>query len=113
MFRLLALIALALASAAPVQAEQSFAIANIGEYGATEGGPLLDLHRAVMPAVQDAWRADDSKTGGGGKTPVPIRPASHHALPIKAEHIRLQSSQQDGVRQSGTRANRARAPPHI
>ena len=110
MFRLVALLALAMAPAASVQAAQPLAIAGTGEHDATAGGPL-ELHKAVMPALQNAWRADDPKTGGGGKTPVPIRPGSDRALPIKAGHARWLSSQADGVRQSAARTNWARGPP--
>ena len=110
MFRLLALLALAMAVAAPAQAGQPFAIARTGERSATAGGPL-EWHKAVMPAVQHAWRADDSVMGGGGKAPVPFPPASVSAEADKARQTRWLPSRSNGVRQAGARANRARGPP--
>lgn len=112
MFCLLALLAQAMAAAAPAQAGQPFAIASVGEHGATTGGPL-ELHKAVMPAVQNAWRADDSTRGGGGKAPVPFPPASVSAGAHKARQTRWLPSRSNGVRQSAPLANRARGPPRI
>lgn len=112
MARLLALLALAMAAAAPAQAGQPIAIAGTAERSATAGGPL-ELHKAVMPAVQNALRADDFKKGGGGKAPVPFHTGSVSAG-ADAGGLSLWSPSRKGdLRQSAARANRARGPPRI
>lgn len=112
MARLLALLALAMAAAAPAQAGQPVAFAETGEHGATAGGPL-ELHKAVMPAVQNALRADDFKKGGGGKAPVPFHTGSV-STGADADGLSLWSPSQAGdLRQSAAWANRARGPPSI
>lgn len=112
MFRLLALLALAMAAAAPAQAGQPIAIAGTAERSATAGGPL-ELHKAVMPAVQNAWRADDSTKVGGGKAPVPFHTVLVSAGALKACQSRWLPSRSNGVDQSAARANQARGPPRI
>ncbi|WP_230281575.1 hypothetical protein [Croceicoccus sp. Ery15] len=112
MFRLLALVALALASAAPAQGGQAVSVTSTGERSAAAGGPL-ELRKAVIPALQNAWRDGDSKTGGGGKAPVPVWPASHHAQPDMSGTTRWHSKPAAGMRQSAAQANRARAPPRV
>ncbi|GGD81621.1 hypothetical protein GCM10010990_34470 [Croceicoccus mobilis] len=112
MFRLLALLALAMAAAAPAQAGQPVAIAGTGEHGATAGGPL-EWHKAIMPAVQNALRADDFKKGGGGKATVPFHTGSVSAGADADGQSLWFPSRAGDLRQSAPRANRARGPPRI